>query len=366
MSRILRRPSRISAPGLLLTLVALLSPVVAHADLGIRTVLVSPVPDDPVASGQALCDALARIPDPSTTNRWLIKIEPGIYDLVLCPFEMREWVDVEGSGNTRIVGRGRNELFDGVIVGANNSELRDLTIFVDGSLGGGFPCAVAIYLPGVDTRVSRVRAVAKNGSSTSEAIFVHGGSPTLRQIEAIAEGGQYANGIGLQSSPTGTLDGATIEASGATDTNRGIVLANMKKGVPTLTDIRIQVTGGPRSYGLHYITSGGLGPMLELSDTVIEASAGTVESVGVFTLGGPVRVRASRIAASGTSSVGVRVSKVGARAEVEGSVVSGDLYSVDGWLAVGASQLLGGPAQAAFGCAGVHDESYAFHADTCP
>ncbi len=366
MSRSLQRPLPILGFTLLITLATLCAPRPVLGDLGIRTVLVSPVPGDPIASGQALHDALKGIPDPSTTNRWMIKIEPGIYDLIHSPFVMREWVDIEGSGSTRIVGRGRNELEDGVIVGANNSELRDLTVFVNGANAGGFPYAVAIYLPGVNTKISRVRAVAKNGSSTSEAIFVYGGSPTLRQIEAVAEGGQFANGIGFQSSPTATLDNTTIEASGATDTTRGIVLVNLQDGVPALADVRIAVTGGPRSYGVHYFTSGGYGPLLELRDSVIEVSGGTVESVGILTLGGPLRVQASRVVASGTASVGVRAFTGGVRTEVQGSIVGGDLHSVEGWVAVGLSQLMGGPAEAIFGCAGSHDENYVFYANTCP
>ena len=51
------------------------------ASAQIRTVLVSPVPGDPIASGTALRNALANISSPSSTNRWLLKIEPGIYQL---------------------------------------------------------------------------------------------------------------------------------------------------------------------------------------------------------------------------------------------------------------------------------------------
>src|ERR1041384_6430129 len=64
----------------------------------IRTVLVSPVPGDPIASGTNLRNALDNIPSPSSTNRWLVKIEPGIYQLQGNALSMRPWVDIEGSG----------------------------------------------------------------------------------------------------------------------------------------------------------------------------------------------------------------------------------------------------------------------------
>jgi len=44
----------------------------------IRTVLVSPVPGDPVASGTALRNALVGIPPPSATDRWLLQGGPVI------------------------------------------------------------------------------------------------------------------------------------------------------------------------------------------------------------------------------------------------------------------------------------------------
>src|SRR6185295_14031707 len=68
------------------------------ASAQIRTVLVSPVPGDPIASGTALKNALAGISSPSSTNRWLLKIEPGIYQMTGNSLLMRPWVDIEGSG----------------------------------------------------------------------------------------------------------------------------------------------------------------------------------------------------------------------------------------------------------------------------
>jgi hypothetical protein len=66
-----------------------------------RTVVVSPVPNDAVASGTALKNALNGITNASQTNPYLLKIEPGVYDLGSLQFsrlDMKSFVDVEGSG----------------------------------------------------------------------------------------------------------------------------------------------------------------------------------------------------------------------------------------------------------------------------
>lgn len=91
------RPRRQLTPRGLVIAALLLTSTTATAQ--IRTILVSPVPGDPVASGTALRNALAGIPSPSATNRWLVKIEPGTYDVGGgTSLAMRPYVDVEGSG----------------------------------------------------------------------------------------------------------------------------------------------------------------------------------------------------------------------------------------------------------------------------
>ena len=68
----------------------------------VRTVVVSPVlvggVPDPVASGTALLAALDGIIGASDADPWLIKIEPGIYDLGTDTLSMKPYVHIEGSG----------------------------------------------------------------------------------------------------------------------------------------------------------------------------------------------------------------------------------------------------------------------------
>ena len=62
-----------------------------------HTLIVSPDPDRFVA-GRQLMEAVAGITDASAGNPYLVKIEPGVYDLDGSSLAMRPYVDIEGSG----------------------------------------------------------------------------------------------------------------------------------------------------------------------------------------------------------------------------------------------------------------------------
>jgi hypothetical protein len=62
-----------------------------------HTVIVHPNKDRVVA-GQQLSEAVAHIGNPSATNPYLVKVEPGIDDLGTSSLFMRPFVDLEGSG----------------------------------------------------------------------------------------------------------------------------------------------------------------------------------------------------------------------------------------------------------------------------
>jgi hypothetical protein len=82
----------------------------------------------PTQNGQALQGALASITGASQSNPYLLKIEPGLYDLESCNLPMKESVDVEGSGEqvTRITSAIESDA--GTVSGASNAELRFLTV----------------------------------------------------------------------------------------------------------------------------------------------------------------------------------------------------------------------------------------------
>ncbi len=364
-----RTPARSSHAALCLLFAAGALPAVAQSY--VRTVVVSPVPGDSLASGQALLAAVSAIPGPTSADPWLVKVEPGIYDLGESSLLLREWVDVEGSRNTVIRGHGRDDIYGGTVVGANDSELREVTVETDGM--GLVPAVVGVFLPNVGTRLHRVRVVSRNGVEGSDAIFIRGGSPKLTEVEVVASGSAFASGIVIDEAGSPAIANSTIEVSGATSTNRGILVQEAcAGGEPLLNSVRITVQGGEKAYGIVGRYKIRPEPIV-LDSTIIRVSSGKMENVGVvFTKGaGLMRLIGCVVEASGAGSHGVWTKVGGAGVTVTGSEVSGETASVAGIggagvVSVASSVLRGGPAGIGTVCAGVTDEAYAFYPSTCP
>lgn len=84
-------------------------------------------------------DAVASITDASPTNRYLIKIMPGVYDITGQWLYHPSYVDLEGSGRgtTRIIRRFEGQAWTGVVnySESTSQELRNLTIEATAPLG---------------------------------------------------------------------------------------------------------------------------------------------------------------------------------------------------------------------------------------
>jgi len=91
----------------------------------VRTIIVSPA-DTEIDSGKELIDAINSVPDPNDNKRYLVKIEPGIYDLDNKSLQMREYVDIEGSGQgaTVITSTAFDSSDKGTILASGNAELK--------------------------------------------------------------------------------------------------------------------------------------------------------------------------------------------------------------------------------------------------
>ncbi len=119
----------------------------------VRTIIVSPA-DTEIDSGNELIDAINSIPDPNDNKRYLVKIEPGIYDLDNKSLQMREYVDIEGSGQgaTVITSTAFDSSDKGTILAVDNSELRNLTV----ENRGDNLYAICIYISSVSPVISNV------------------------------------------------------------------------------------------------------------------------------------------------------------------------------------------------------------------
>jgi hypothetical protein len=192
----------------------------------LRTVVVSPVPGDQAASGAALLGALANVADASEGNPYLLKLEPGIYDLGGGALVMKPYVDLEGSGEgvTRIRGRGAASPATGTVVGADHTEVRLLTIE---NVGGG-PFAVALSN---STGTSRLRAVTvtASGAGESYALYNKAGTPSLEGVRGTAVASGNASGM-YNEGASATLRDVTLDAQGGpqsgTQGGQGFAITN--------------------------------------------------------------------------------------------------------------------------------------------
>ena len=162
---------------------AKLAPGVEAVEL-LTTVVVSPVGPASTDNCTALMSALAAITDASASKRYTIKLEPGIYNCGATPLVMKQFVDIEGSGETTTVITG-NPTGIGVVNGNDFSELRFVTVEHTG--GGGFATAINTFCCGnmaAAFKMNHVTAMIQ-GSSDAQAIHARG-TAVLRNVTATA------------------------------------------------------------------------------------------------------------------------------------------------------------------------------------
>jgi len=347
-----------------------------QASAQIRTVLVSPVPGNPSASGSALLAAVAGIASPSSTNTWLVKIEPGIYDVGATPLQMRSWIDIEGSGIGVTTIRGTVDplltgfFTRGTVNGASNAELRLLTVEANGT--SSIPGVIAMVNPQASPRIYRVR-FATHGVNAGWGIRNPEGAPLIEECEIEVSLTQAGTAYGIvyanQVSGTPSVIRRTKIAVTGTQTSYGIYLTDGQT-VREIWDSKITVSGGVSVYGLYSIWSGGVQDRLQLRNVDLSTGSATNLAAGIYFDSNQVfylDVVDSRI--YGTT-YGIR-SLSSSTVEVRNSELVGftNTATTAGSMSITMSGLRGGPATAGgwLGCAGVWDESGTFYpGPVCP
>jgi pectin methylesterase-like acyl-CoA thioesterase len=127
--------------------------------------------------------ALNSIADASASNRYLVWVAPGVYTETVT---MKPFVDIEGAGEltTKITFSGSASATAGTLLGANNAELRFLTV----ENTGGTAWAVAIFNSGTAPRLTHVTASASGGTNNIGVYNYASSSPTMTNVTASASG----------------------------------------------------------------------------------------------------------------------------------------------------------------------------------
>jgi hypothetical protein len=210
-----------------------------------RTVVVKPLTPTGSATdnGKELLGALNDIIDASADNRYLLKIEPGIYDIDTDSLGLVEYVDIEGSGEgvTIITGDGGDNPTVGTLTAKWNGEVRSLTIESTGINDNldQFNYANAVYIPpGITLKLLHVSLIASDGLIATRGICNDGEIFDESSKGAIAD-----------------LDSVSIEAYfnggwGPTATPRVEGIYNDDTSFVRMIDSTVIAIGGAEAFGL--------------------------------------------------------------------------------------------------------------------
>jgi hypothetical protein len=217
--------------------------------------------------------ALSSITTASDTNRYLVKVMPGVYTETVT---MKQYVDIEGSGElaTRITFSGNASGTTGTLVGANNAEVRFLTV----SNTGGASYAIAIYNNSAAPRLTHITAKASGGTSNF-SISSNSSSPTMSNVTANASGGTYNYAVRNISS-FAEIQNSELKASGGTTINIGLFNAAVSDAyVVQVSNSKITGSSSTISNDSHFTTR--VSATLLAGDAAL-ANGGTLTCAGVY------------------------------------------------------------------------------------
>ncbi|MFC2046468.1 hypothetical protein ACFLTC_02990 [Chloroflexota bacterium] len=265
---------------------------------------------------QSVQAALDSISDASAGNRYLVWVAPGVY---LERVTMTSFVDIEGAGEllTKIItdtgGTGYSNSY--TVKGEDNTELRSVTV---ANTGGGTAYSIAVLAIGTSPRLKDVTLFAIGGSSWSVGMY-------------------------NRDAPSPALEDVTIEVAGSGTNSLGMY--NYGSGNANLLNVNMRATGTGNNFGIY----NGLGAAPTIRYSVIDGT----DHIGLYNVsntGDPVTIAINHSEILGSDS----------------TIDNGPKFTVT----VGASLLSGGAvspdASGVMTCAGVYDENYAFHTNTCP
>jgi hypothetical protein len=271
----------------------------------VRTVFVSPIPGNPGASGAVLVSALNGVSGATAANPYVLKIEPGVYDIGGTVLMMKPYVDVEGSGRgvTRVLG----SAFATVQLAAN-AELRNLTATNQSAVTSS-----GVYGVGDLTGARVTRVVAEGSGSTSNGnggngmtLFHSGSNPiVIEDSTTRGLGGFRTFGVALGSGGAYVFRNVTFEAVNCVHQSYGMdIAATSVDIVGAIVNVACNGIGGTGFLVRPPVTA-------RISGSVVTASAPNGSAVGMQSgevanaPGNTTTVIGSRFTATGLAGVGI-------------------------------------------------------------
>ncbi|MFP2932219.1 hypothetical protein ACLESO_45085, partial [Pyxidicoccus sp. 3LG] len=328
-----------------------------------RIVVVAPEAT-PAESGTALRAALDSITvGPGET--WVVKLEPGIYDVGTTPLQLKQDVFLEGSGEDATVVRSSTAT-QGTVVGASGVLLTRLTVMNTG--GGARSVAISSTAPSLD--LHDVVAVASGGTSFTYGILLSNVQGTFENVRAFANtAGGTAGGFRCTDCSLNLME-SYAEGRGG-DFATGV---STHRGTVYLRNVAASASGSRNNYGVYAAGT--------VAMTGVEGVArGGDFASGVFAELASVSARNSVFSGTeATESLGFdSYNETDTRygATFQGSTLTGTTHSVRGVrgfdVRIATSMLAGGPATRvsinnSLVCVNTHDEFFTAPANqgVCP
>lgn len=248
-----------------------------------------------VHPGDDLIAALAGITDASASKPYLLKLEPGVYDIGATTLQAKSFVDMEGSGEgvTTISHSGGSSSVG--LRMANNVEVRELTV----SYGDSNPAFPAISASALNGHVSlRNVTINSNAAGISNRRSGSGGSSTFTDL-TINVAGSSGPGIASGNNGTGGARYEHIVINATATVVNGILL---DAGSDSFLDVRVSgfvntlfVQGDPAAPGnqtfdllksspstssLNMFAASGLTNTITIRDSVLLGTINAINSGG--------------------------------------------------------------------------------------
>jgi hypothetical protein len=256
-----------------------------------RTIVVHPGANAD-AGGAALRAALASVTDAGTDKKYLIFLEPGIYAIKGGPLQLKNDVNIQGSGPdvTRLLA---DSSAGPVAVKGAHSLVSDLTLHYGSSAVQDIVALEASPSTFLRLRNSRVTANG-NGSSTTGLRLVASSNVSLTDTEVLvstSRSGSLLLGVDL-SSGVFTASGGSIgaQSSGGTGVTVVALRSASSARVRSVFEISATVSNGTATAVLAHVTGGAL-----IESSRIFASGGTSPAAVTESGGGEVIVGASGV-----------------------------------------------------------------------
>lgn len=308
-----------------------------------------------IQNGTALLTAMTLISNsnPSASNPWLLKLEPGQYDLGNGSLTLLPYVDLEGSGeditfisSTVVAGTP----VSGALVAASHSQARFLSIANTGT--GSNAYQIAVFIPNSATQTSffHLNLVASASGSISYGLYNNGGTATVQASIFLASGNATSAGL-YNNAGTITVQDSTLSALG-TSASSTLYGFDNHNGTLTILNSTLNALAGVNSNSDYGLNNNGMA-MVQNSNITASGNAanGNIGIANGQTGSGTITlmVQSSVITASGGTNTFGLISDHNASATIQNSTLSASsgagsnfsIYQLSGSIKVGTSELSG-------------------------